>query len=191
MARGLASALLAGPRLKVKRVVLFALIAGLAPSARAQVCGDTPVQIDADLTTNPTRSIEITDSAGTATTVALDANNNIILQDGSPLPSGSIRIKNIGTGVNNGGQAFDLLITIPSPTTTYNDVSVGYVASTGSFPLLVTGLGYTCLGAEIAPSTCADPSATLDVNTATCSVGATVVNGAHAYVRAHAAVCRL
>eukprot|EP00966_Prymnesium_polylepis_P210182 4867880-Prymnesium_polylepis.1 len=104
-----------------------AFVVGIAASASAQYCGETLVGIDASSVTNSDLSVEYTNAAlVTETATAVPGGSGAF-------PSGSVRLKNIGTGTNHGDQKFDLLITIPTTPTSYSaEVSVAYVPPTGS-----------------------------------------------------------
>eukprot|EP00966_Prymnesium_polylepis_P180291 4174903-Prymnesium_polylepis.1 len=85
-------------------------------SSGAQYGCETHVGMDLSEVTNPAIALDWTNALGVddmnqraasgTTAVALGATD----QGGAPFPGGSMRPRNAATGVNNGGQALDLLI---------------------------------------------------------------------------------
>eukprot|EP00966_Prymnesium_polylepis_P289657 6690804-Prymnesium_polylepis.1 len=100
-------------------------------------------------------------------------------QTNGALPCGSIRFRNVGTGAGNGGQKVDLLVTVPQPPTTYGaEVAIAYTAPTASFGIaqaLLTPLGYSCLGARIAATTCASGTHATVPATGECADGSLTI----------------
>ena len=165
------------------RLSLLGLLAG---SAHAQAgCGEAVVEIDFAAATNPTATLDWTNANGVTTTNAplTTAGSSTFIpfqstdQDQGALPGGSVRFKDVGTGVNNNGQRFDLLVTISSTITTYtsnpNQVDVAYVSpsSTSATQAILTQAGFACLGVGVNQATCASGNNAITAGTALCTDG--------------------
>eukprot|EP00966_Prymnesium_polylepis_P335845 7391176-Prymnesium_polylepis.1 len=158
-----------------------ALLCLLAASAEGQVCG-TAVEIDMNENTNTDAKMEWTNAATPPTTYSdKDPTYGIYIipfdttdQTTGALPGGFIRYTKVGTGnggLVNGGNAFDLLVTVPVTPPSYgSDVEPAYGNPSGfTSQGLLTALGYACHGVSISPSTCASGSGTVNPTTGLCT----------------------
>lgn len=136
-------------------------------------CGDASLglQVDFAVTTNPSASLEWLNAAGTYVT----GQTRVPLGE-RVFPEGYVRFKDVGTGVNNDGVPFDILVNVSSNPDTYaggdgvgDSVNLRYEQLTleSIYAAFLTTNGYACLGMLMDTATC-DAGSSLDPLPAQC-----------------------
>ncbi|KAL1515711.1 hypothetical protein AB1Y20_002327 [Prymnesium parvum] len=162
-------------------LLLVVFIANGALAQRGCAGGGTAIEVDFSSNTNANIGFQYVQPGGTVVnptptsgTYTVTAANSLFQGQG-----GYLRLRRAGTGVNNNGQQFDILINKSQLVTNYGTTTNGlytttlnYITLTSQSQAVMTQAGFMCLGISVPPSTCGAGS-TMNTASANCFNGAT------------------